>query len=312
MRVLVTGAAGFIGSEVCRQLSGDGVSVRAVDCLLPDSYSAVEKQRSWNSLAGLRDIELVDFDLRQPVDKDLLEGIDVIINEAGMPGLAKSWDEFEIYSSCNLSTVANLLSSASIGSKPHFVQISTSSVYGKDALGNESQVPLPVSPYGVTKLAAEELLKAYSRSFGVPYTILRYFSVYGPGQRPDMAYRIFINDLLQDRPVKIFGDGSQSRTNTYVADCARATIRAAFMPAKGSTYNIAGDTEATLLEALRIIENILGRKAQIEFLERRAGDQLRTVGVTDKAQREIGFKSEIRLEEGLANQVAWQKSTLLS
>lgn len=208
--ILVTGAAGFIGSHLCEALLDAGHRVRGLDCFT-DYYSRDQKEANL-VLARERDgFELVDADLRTDDLGPALDGIDVVINEAVTPGLALSWDNFEQYESCNVYAVTRLIKACQEATVTRFVQASTSSVYGAQATGAEDQVTRPISPYGVTKLAAEQLLLAYNHAFSFPVVVLRYFSIYGPRQRPDMAYRIFCEKLLRDQPLEVFGDGLQSR-----------------------------------------------------------------------------------------------------
>lgn len=308
MTVLVTGAAGFIGGQVCRELISQGMDVRAVDCFLPDSYSAAIKQSNWERLASLPRIELVEMDLRDPLPDMLMDGVTCIVNEAAMPGLMKSWTDFRVYVSCNVELVENLASSCVSSGVPHFIQISTSSVYGEDARCDETGQMKPTSPYGVTKLAAEEVIRTYHRTLGLPFTILRYFSVYGPGQRPDMAYHRIINSIRRNVPIDIFGDGEQTRTNTYVDDCARATVEAVVRRPFGHTINIAGAESYSLLQATAFIEEALGRPAKLQFHPARPGDQRHTAGNTSLARSLLNFNPLTKLREGLAEQVLWQVS----
>ncbi len=308
MRVLLTGAAGFIGSHVCEVLVARGIEVKAVDFFLDDLYPAAIKRANWDSLRELTGVELIEFDLREELPDSLFAGIDVVLNQAAMPGLMKSWTYFSLYAACNLGIVENLARGCVKNEVPHFIQISTSSVYGSDAMGDESAELLPVSPYGVTKLAAEELLRTYQRVFDLDYTILRYFSVYGPRQRPDMAYHKFIKAILTSQVIDIYGDGMQTRTNTYVLDCASATVEAVLRLPKGATINIAGNEEVSLLEALSQIEDALGLRAKIRFHSARPGDQRHTKGEIKLAGSLLGYEPQTNLKLGLLAQSKWQSS----
>lgn len=308
MRILVTGAAGFVGKHVCLELVQRGHEVVAADMFLDRLYSNEQKIENWKELGKLANVELLDIDLRGDISI-LGTDYDGIVNEAGMPGLMKSWSDFETYISCNVSVVENILRNIVKISKPHLVQISTSSVYGKEATGSEDSSLEPISPYGVSKLAAEELVRAYERSFGIQYTILRYFSVYGPGQRPDMAYHKIINSILNGKEITIYGDGSQSRTNTYVTDCARATVQALENGPYNDVFNIAGSESQTLLDAVHAIEELSGHKAKIKYADSRPGDQKVTRGITDKAHNTFGYTPAMPFLEGIASQIKWQSKT---
>jgi UDP-glucuronate 4-epimerase len=305
--VLVTGAAGFIGSAVVRELSRQGSSVVAVDALLGGLYPSDEKSERFEGLSTLPGVEVHKLDLRTDDLRVLPSSITHIINQAAMPGLGLSWQDFDLYSSCNVVALARLIDVAQDWRIEKFVQISTSSVYGSEAIGDESQALQPVSPYGVTKLAGENLALAHWRDSGFPATILRYFSVYGPGQRPDMAYRKFIDKALRHQTITVFGSGEQSRSNTFIDDVVSGTIAALDEGAPGEVFNIAGGQERTLNEALSIIESALGHSLQIERRESARGDQIRTAGDSSKAQRILGFRNTVDLAEGLSRQVEWQR-----
>jgi len=187
---------------------------------------------------------------------------------------------------------------------------STSSVYGLDATGNESDLLSPVSPYGVTKLAAENLVQAYALSFGLDIVVCRYFSIFGPRQRPDMAYHIFGRALLEGRPIQVFGDGRQSRGNTYVGDCVDGTVRALLRGESGGVYNLGGGTETTLLDAIGILERLTGSVGQVRFGSTRTGDQRRTLADSSRARAGLGWEPGVGLEDGLRLEVAWLRDML--
>ena len=308
MKVLVTGAAGCIGAAVTTALVAQGTAVVGVDALLGGLYPADEKQQRFDGLSALHGVELHQLDLRFDALDGLPTDITHVIHEAAMPGLGLSWEDFDLYASCNLTATARLIEAAQPWPLERFVQISTSSVYGKNATGDESMPLAPVSPYGVTKLAAENLVLAHWRDSGFPATVLRYFSVYGPGQRPDMAYRKFIDRALRGETIDLYGSGEQTRSNTYIDDCASATISALTRGEPGETYNIAGAAERSINEALAIIENHMDAPLSVNKLPSARGDQERTKGDTSKAQKVLGFGHSATLEEGLAAQIAWQRS----
>jgi nucleoside-diphosphate-sugar epimerase len=303
--ILVTGAAGFIGSNLVTELSHQGFKIRAVDCFLEDSYPESIKRSNWSKIGSLPNVERVVFDLRRQIPDDIFSGVSIIVNEAAMPGLVKSWTDFDVYSSCNISVVNNLLLGALRSDIGHFIQISTSSVYGEADSIDESSDLRPISPYGVTKLAAEDLVRMFHRTFGVQYTILRYFSVYGPAQRPDMAYAKFINKIHSGIPVEIFGDGNQVRTNTYVGDCVDATILAIKAKAQNSEFNISGGEKVSLLDAVQEIAEQLKMSPELIFLDGRNGDQKVTVGNFQKATKVFGYAPKTGFVEGISKQITW-------
>ena len=308
MKVLVTGAAGFIGSAVVRNLSDNGIPVVGVDGLLDGLYPSAEKRTRFESMETFPGVSLFELDLRTDSLDALPQDITHVINEAAMPGLSLSWTDFELYSTCNLTAVQRLLDYSRRWPLEKFIQISTSSVYGRNAVGDET-IPLqPVSPYGVTKLAAENLALAYWRDAKTPVAILRYFSVYGPGQRPDMAYRKFITKAQRKETIDLYGSGEQSRSNTYIDDCVSATVSALTHSREGEIYNISGQAERSIKEALTIIEELSGGPLSINYLPTARGDQERTFGDSSKAQRELGFAHTVSLEEGLRRQFEWQKT----
>ena len=307
-KVLVTGAAGFIGSAVVRALNAQGTPVVALDALLDGLYPAEEKIARFDFLTTLDGVDTFQLDLRSDDLSVLPRDIEYVINEAAMPGLGLSWTAFDLYSSCNLSALSRLIEASSAWDLTKFIQISTSSVYGKSAVGDENQEIRPVSPYGVTKLAAEQLVLAHLRDSGFPGMILRYFSVYGPGQRPDMAYRKFIAKALAGEEITLFGSGEQSRSNTYIDDCVAGTIQALSAGDPGEVFNIAGGEERTINEALAIIEAGVGKPLNISRHPAARGDQERTRGDSSRAQEKLGFISNTRLEDGLGEQIKWQQN----
>lgn len=307
-KVLVTGAAGFIGFAVVQELLRKQVPVVALDALLDGLYPAQEKIARLEILRAHPLVTTVTSDLRSADLGDLPSDITHVVNEAAMPGLGLSWEDFNLYSSCNTLAVSRLIDVARAWPLEKFVQISTSSVYGKNAVGNEDQVLRPVSPYGITKLAGENLVLAHFEDSGFPATVLRYFSVYGPGQRPDMAYRKFIHAALHGEAITLRGSGEQSRSNTFVDDVADATVTALFSSTEGEVFNISGGEERTINEALGIIEELVGHPLEITRVESARGDQIRTAGDSAKAREILGLKNSVNLEEGLSRQLAWQQN----
>jgi UDP-glucuronate 4-epimerase len=305
MRVLVTGVAGFVGSHLAEQLTHEGHEVVGLDCFT-DYYERSIKERNLHDVLRAPGFEFHELDLRYDSLEAALEGVEVIVNEAAMAGLMRSWSDLDNYVSCNILALERLVEAARAANVRRFLHISTSSVYGGDAVGDEDRPTEPVSPYGVTKLAAEKLLLAHVGVHGFPAAILRYFSIYGPRQRPDMAYHIFTEALMDGKPITVYGDGLQSRSNTFVSDAVAATIAALEGATIGGVYNIGGGEEIALLDAIQIIADQLGAEAEIRHEEARPGDQRRTWADTRRAKEAFGYAPRVAPREGLAAQVRWQ------
>jgi nucleoside-diphosphate-sugar epimerase len=281
--------------------------VVGVDAFIP-YYPRGVKERN---LAAARERPRFRFhplDLRRDPLDDALADVEVVFHLAAMPGLVQSWTDFDGYMTCNVQATQRLLEALHRpgGRLCRLVYASTSSVYGKFASGDEALPTRPVSPYGLTKLAAEHLCRAYSDAYGIPGVTLRYFSVYGPRQRPDMGYHRFVRALLRDEPITVYGDGQQVRGNTYVADCVAATVAALEAP-PGEVYNVGGGEAAMLWEVLRKLEALAGRPARIRQEPARTGDQRYTFADTAKLRRHTGWEPCVGLDEGLAAQWDWQK-----
>jgi UDP-glucose 4-epimerase len=301
----VTGAAGFIGSRVSERLLDRGVSVIGVD-RFSDYYDPAVKAANVQRLADRPEFSLLEADLVDAASPELLDGVSVVYHLAGQPGVRPSWGRsFEIYANDNVMATQALLEAAKEVSLERFVYSSSSSIYGNAERFPtlETDRPQPLSPYGVTKLAAEHLCHLYAKSYGVPACSLRYFSVYGPRQRPDMAFHRFIRAAVSGEPVPIFGDGLQTRDFTYVDDIAAATLAAAELGVPGEVYNVAGGSRVTVLDVLAILEGILDAPISVHHEEAARGDARDTSGDTTKATRDLGYVPSVTLEEGLAAQV---------
>jgi UDP-glucuronate 4-epimerase len=304
MRFLVTGAAGFIGSHLSEALVAGGHDVVAIDTFI-DYYPRRFKESNLQRLRDEERFTLHELDLRTAPLEPLVDGIDAVVHLAAMPGLVRSWTDVELYTTCNLIATHRLVEAILARGGPRLLHISTSSVYGMDAVGDETTPTRPISPYGVTKLAAEHLVLANVMTRGLNASIVRYFSIFGPRQRPDMAYHQFIEAMLDGRPITVFGDGEQSRSNTFIDDCVRGTIAAVQSAVPGEIYNISGGEEITLNEAIAAIADAVGVEAKIEWGPVRRGDQRRTAADTGKAERAFGYRATTGAREGLAAQVAW-------
>ena len=306
MRILVTGVAGFVGSHVGERLLADGHEVVGVDAFT-DYYPRAVKERNLAGLLGRPRFTFHELDLRTAPLGPIVEGIEAVIHEAAMPGLPRSWSDVEAYLDCNVLAVARLLEACRGAEVGRFLHASTSSVYGLEAVGDETMPLRPISPYGVTKLAAEHLILAHVVTFGFPAVLVRYFSIYGPRQRPDMAYHRFIEALLDGRPVTVFGDGEQTRSNTFISDAVDGTIRALEGGRVGEIYNIGGGESLTVNGAIATIAGLLGVEPTIEWRPAQPGDQRRTGADTRRAELTFGYRPTIGARDGLAAQVAWQR-----
>lgn len=313
---LVTGAAGFIGSHLAERLLAENYSVIGLDCFT-DFYPRRLKENNVRSLRASPHFELVETDLN---DADLCgllkrEAVGYVFHEAGQAGVRPSWgSHFQDYVTRNLLATQALLEACSAlerGQITRLVFASSSSVYGdaEQLPTNEDVLPRPVSPYGVTKLAAEHLCFLYARQYGLPVTALRYFSVYGPRQRPDMGFNIFIDALLNDRPLRVLGDGEQTREFTFVGDIVEANVLALRHRSNGAhLYNIGGGSRVTVNAALELLGELMGAMPRVEYRARAAGDHRHGAADISRAQRELGYQPRVSLAEGLRRQVEWQRA----
>ena len=307
MKCVVTGAAGFIGSFLCERLLADGHEVTGLDAFIPYYAPAIKRRNQTEALCHPR-YRFHALDLRHDPLGPALAGAEVVFHLAATPGLVQSWTDFDGYWSCNVLATQRLLEALRLERGPlrRLVYASTSSVYGAYASGDEMLPTRPISPYGVTKLAGENLCRAYLEAHGLPVVVLRYFSVYGPRQRPDMGYHRFIRAFLRGEPVTVNGDGQQARGNTFIDDCVAATV-AAVEAIPGETYNVGGGETATVWDVLHHLEALSGREAVVRRAAARPGDQRHTCADTAKLRRHFGWEPRTLLSEGLARQWAWQE-----
>jgi UDP-glucose 4-epimerase len=303
MRVLVTGCAGFIGSHLTEKLLNEGYEVIGVDCFT-DYYSRRIKESNMESFAD--QIEFLEKDILE-IDISIIKKIDVIFHLAAQAGVRASWgDEFEVYTRHNILTTQRLLEACRKYGIGKFVYASSSSVYGNMSKlpMREDMYPRPFSPYGVTKLAAENLCELYRMNYGIKTISLRYFTVYGERQRPDMAFHKFIKAILNDEEIVVYGDGKQTRDFTYVGDVVDATIKAAESEAVG-VFNIGGGTRIPLIEVVKLLEEIMGREANIRFEEPKKGDVRDTYADISKAREILKFEPKVELKKGLKEEIKW-------
>jgi nucleoside-diphosphate-sugar epimerase len=297
MRYVVTGAAGFIGSHLLRRLLELGHEAVGWDSFT-DYYDPALKEENAQGLPVER-VDLVDDELR-------LEDADGVFHLAGQPGVRSFGDVFPVYVRENVLASRRVLEAAA-GSGAKVVLASSSSVYG-DAESyptGEDAAPRPISPYGITKLACEHLAYAYGREFGLGAVVLRYFTIYGPRQRPDMALARMIQRLADGRPFELFGDGSQSRSFTYVDDAVEATLAAMEQGRAGATYNVGGGEEVSLLAVLESLAAVAGRRLEVVRAPRREGDAARTAADTSRIREDLGWAPRTPFVEGLAAQWRW-------
>jgi nucleoside-diphosphate-sugar epimerase len=311
MRALVTGVAGFVGSHLGERLLDGGAEVLGIDCFT-DYYARPLKEANLAPLRARDRFSFVETAIQAaPLDR-LLDGVTHVFHLAAQAGVRKSWGrDFEIYTTNNIEATQVLLE-ACVG-KPlvRLVYASSSSVYG-DAVAipmREDAVPQPLSPYGVTKLAAEHLCHLYSANHGVPATSVRYFTVYGPRQRPDMAFNRFLRAVLRGDSISVFGDGGQTRDFTFVADAVAATLAAGERGVPGRAYNIGGGSRVSLNEVLDIVGRVTGKALQINRGPAQKGDMRDTYADTSLAKADLGFRPTVSLVDGLAEEYRWLASS---
>ncbi len=315
MRCVITGAAGFIGSTLAERLVADGHDVLGIDCF-DDYYNVAWKRANLADVSAAPSFRLVEVDLNDPrVDLGpLLEGTDWIFHQAARAGVRRSWDQFDVYVRANVLATQRLVAAAArVAGLRAFVYASSSSVYG-NALAlptPETAVPAPVSPYGVTKLAGERLTMAYASEAGLPAVALRYFTVYGPRQRPDMAFHRWLKAGLTGTPLPLFGDGEQTRDFTFVDDIVEANVRAAHAPRPGAVYNVGGGARISINEVLDRIGGLVGGLT-FDRRPRAAGDARHTSADTGRAREELGYQPSVGLDEGLRRELDWIRAVRAS
>jgi nucleoside-diphosphate-sugar epimerase len=310
MKSLITGAAGFIGSHLAEKLLSLGHQVVGIDKFL-NNYARDFKERNRAGFKSHPDFFFLEEDLLRLDLGALLHGVDYVFHLAALPGVRASWGaEFARYSENNIMATQLLLEACKSLPLRKVVYASSSSVYGDtdDLPMREEGLTRPVSPYGVSKLAAEHLCYLYWKGYGVPTASLRFFTVYGPRQRPDMFFHILMRAVLRGEPVPLYDDGEQSRDFTFCSDIVDGLTAAAFCPGSGEVFNLGGGTEASLLTVISMVENISGRRANLQRYDRQRGDVRRTQASTERAKSQLDFRPRVGLAEGLALQWKWMQT----
>lgn len=307
MKSLITGVAGFIGSHLAERLLAAGHDVVGIDNFL-DNYPRPFKENNLSALTGHARFTFVSDDLLRTDLNRLLRDVSYVFHLAGQPGVRSSWGrEFARYTENNIMATQLLLESAKALRLGKFVYASTSSVYGDtdDLPMREDGLTRPISPYGATKLAAEHLCHLYWKAFAVPTVSLRFFTVYGPRQRPDMFFHLFMRALLRGDEVPLFDDGEQTRDFTFCQDIVEGIIAAAMYPGQGEVFNLGGGSEVTLMSTIALAEKISGRKARLKSSGRQNGDVRHTKARLDQARNKLGYAPRVSLEQGLEEEWNW-------
>jgi nucleoside-diphosphate-sugar epimerase len=312
LRVVVTGVAGFIGSHLSERLLAAGHEVVGIDCFT-DYYERARKEQNLDQSRGHDGFHFEAADLVDAELAPLLDGADVIYHLAGQPGVRPSWgNQFDRYVRDNVIATQRLLEALKDAPIKRFVFAGSSSVYG-DAERfptKETALPRPLSPYGVTKLAAEHLTNLYTRNFGIPAVSVRYFTVYGPRQRPDMAFSRFMQAMTAGENIEVYGDGEQTREFTYVSDAVDGTIKASTADVVGQIFNLGGGSRVTVNKVLATLEEISGLSARRENLPAAPGDPRHTGASINLARERLGWEPRVSLAEGLAKQWEWFQATV--
>ncbi|MCA2630078.1 MAG: NAD-dependent epimerase/dehydratase family protein [Microcystis sp.] len=306
---IVTGVAGFIGSNLAEKLLEQGDQVIGID-QFNDYYDPSLKRQNAHILAKYPEFKLIEADIQALDWRQLLQGVEVLFHQAAQAGVRASWgDGFRQYTERNINATQIILEAAKeTPSLQRMVFASTSSVYGNAETmpTPETLCPQPVSPYGITKLAAERLCWLYHQNFNVPVTALRYFTVYGPRQRPDMAFHKFFQAAIAGKPIGIYGDGKQTRDFTFISDAVAANLAAAVVPeAVGEVFNIGGGSRVVLLDVLDTMEKVIGKPIKRSHQGLARGDARHTAADVTKARTILGYNPQVSLAEGLAQEWQW-------
>ena len=313
MNALVTGAAGFIGSTLAERLLADGADVVGLDCFT-DYYPRPMKERNLSGIAGHPRFRFVESSIRDADLPALLKDRTHVFHLAAQAGVRKSWGrDFAVYTVNNVEATQMLLEAAcGVATIERIVYASSSSIYGDRVAMpmREDARPQPVSPYGVTKLAAEQLCYLYHVNYGVPAVSLRYFTVYGPRQRPDMGFHRFLRAVHRGEAITLYGDGEQTRDFTFVHDAVAATVTAGVRGVPGRVYNIGGGSRVSINQVLEMIGRVSGHEPRIQADPAQKGDMRHTYADTSLACADLGFDPRVGLEEGLAAEYHWLMGVL--
>jgi nucleoside-diphosphate-sugar epimerase len=311
-KIIVTGVAGFIGSHLVDTLLQRGEEVIGID-EFNDYYDPMLKRKNIATFQQSPNFTLIEGDIQFLDLPKLFQNVEVVYHQAAQAGVRNSWGKgFRAYTERNINATQVLLEAAKDAQHlKRLVFASSSSVYGdaETLPTNEEIKPLPVSPYGITKLAAERLCGLYHKNFAVPFVSLRYFTVYGPRQRPDMAFHKFFKAVLEDEAIPVYGDGQQTRDFTFVTDAIAANLAAATIPeAVGEIFNIGGGSRVVLAEVLDTMEDIVGQPIKRNHIEKAMGDARHTAADVSKAQKILGYQPQVALREGLRREWEWVKA----
>lgn len=300
MKIVVTGAAGFVGSHLTDRLLADGHSVIGIDMFTKPQWAHFKRENLTEACKN-PNFTLLEADLLQVNLTEIIRDVDCVYHQAAIAGVRNSWGaNFQEYVDMNILATQRLLEACKNSQISKFVYASSSSVYGgTNGPTAEETATLPISPYGVSKLAGEHLARMYFINYGVPATSLRYFTVYGPRQRPDMAFHKFLKAVKEDQSITLYGDGAQTRDFTYVSDVVEANIQAMELQEHGNVFNIGGTERISVNGVLSTIEKVTGRSVKIDYLPQPPGDPLHTWADISKARKKLAYEPKINLHVGL-------------